>query len=68
MINMLFFSGHGGFGPFSAKRSNELFEFSDPHEGVEHHFSTLKIKLPSVNNALASLETEKGLILDIPKI
>ena len=31
---------------------------------MEHHFKTLKIILPDTNDSLASIRTEKGLILD----
>ena len=31
---------------------------------MEHHFKTLKISLPDTNDSLASIRTEKGLILD----
>ena len=33
-----FFNGNGECAPFAAKRSSELFEFSDLNENVEHHF------------------------------
>ena len=55
-----FLKGHG---QFAAKRSNELFKFCEVNESVESHFRTLKIKLPAANDSLASIRTEKGLIL-----
>ena len=59
-----FLKGHGECGQFAAKRSNELFKFCEVNESVESHFRTLKIKLPAANDSLASIRTEKGLILD----
>ena len=59
-----FLEGHGECGPLAATRSNELFIFCEGNESVESHFRTLKIKLPAANDSLASIRTEKGLILD----
>ena len=50
-----FLNGNRECGPFGAKRSSELFEFSDLNENVEHHFKTLKINLPDPNDSLASI-------------
>ena len=41
-----------------------MFKFCEVNESVESHFRTLKIKLPAANDSLASIRTEKGLILD----
>ena len=59
-----FLKGHSECGQFAAKRSNEMFKFCEVNESVESHFRTLKIKLPAANDSLASIRTEKGLILD----
>ena len=59
-----FLNGNGECGQFAAKRSSELFEFSGFNENVEHHFKTLKINLPDTNDSLASIRTEKGLVID----
>ena len=59
-----FLNGHGERGPVTAKRVYGLFLFSEVNDDVESHFKTLKIKLPEEKDSLASLRTEKGLILD----
>ena len=61
-------NGNEECGPFLAKRSSELIEFSDLNENVEYHFKTLKINLSDTSHSLASIRTEKGLTLDRVKI
>ena len=46
------------------KAQVSYLNFSDLHENVEHHFRTLKINLPDINDSIASIRTEKGLFLD----